>query len=53
LIAAMPQFQIDFLTEYTDEALLGELRRIATLLPIGDPFTKAAYGQYSLKAAAG
>ena len=27
----MPRFEIDFLTEYTDEALLVELRRIATL----------------------
>ena len=43
----MPRFEIDFLTEYTDEALLGELRRIATLLPAGEPLTKTAYQRHS------
>ena len=39
----MARFEIDFLTDYTDEALLGELRRIAALLPVGEPLTKTAY----------
>jgi hypothetical protein len=43
----MPRFEIDFLTEYTDEALLGELRRIAALLPAGEPLTKTAYQRHS------
>src|SRR5437899_157346 len=47
----MPQFEIDFLTEYTDEALLGELRRIAGLLSSGEPLTKTAYKLYSPRVA--
>lgn len=47
----MPRFKIDFLTEYTDEALLGELRRIAALLPAGEPLTKTTYERHSPKAA--
>lgn len=47
----MPRFEIDFLTEYTDEALLGELRRIAALLPVGEPLTKTAYERHSPKVA--
>jgi hypothetical protein len=43
----MPRFEIDFLTEYTDEALLGELRRIAALLPVGELLTKTAYQRHS------
>jgi hypothetical protein len=39
----MARFEIDFLTEYTDEALLDELRRVASSLPRGEPLTKAAY----------
>lgn len=45
------RFEIDFLTEYTDEALLAELRRVAVLLPSGEPLTKTVYGQYSPKVA--
>ena len=47
----MPRFEIDFLTEYTDEALLNELRRIAALLPVGEPLTKPAYKRYSPRVA--
>jgi hypothetical protein len=47
----MPRFEIAFLTEYTDEALLNELRRIAALLPDGEPLTKPAYKRYSPKVA--
>jgi hypothetical protein len=36
-------------SEYTDEALLGEIRRIAALLPVGARLTKTAYERYSPK----
>lgn len=45
----MARFEIQFLTEYTDEALLEELHRIAAFLPEGTPLTKTAYEQYSPK----
>ena len=45
----MSRYEIDFLPEYTDEALLGELRRIAALLPAGEPLTKTALRQHSPK----
>src|ERR1017187_3967764 len=48
----MARFEIDFLTEYSDEALLGELRRIAALLPEGEPLTKTAFERLSPKVAA-
>jgi hypothetical protein len=47
----MPRFEIDFLTEYTDEAFLGELRRIAALLPVGESLTTTAYERHSPKVA--
>lgn len=47
----MARFEFDFLTEYTDEAILGELRRIAALLPVGEPLTKTAYERLSPKVA--
>ena len=47
----MPRFEIDFLTEYTDEALLDELRRIAALLPDGARLTVTAYQGYSPRVA--
>jgi hypothetical protein len=47
----MPRFEFDFLTEYTDEAILGELRRVASLLPVGEPLTKTAYERLSPKVA--
>ena len=47
----MPRFEIDFLMEYTDEALLGELRRISAMLAEGEPLTKTAYTQHSPKVA--
>jgi hypothetical protein len=45
------RYEIDFLTEYTDEALLDELRRIAALLPVGQSLTKTAYERHSAKVA--
>jgi len=47
----MPRYELAFLTEYTDEALLDELRRIAPLLPVGKPLTKTAYKLHSPKVA--
>src|ERR1035441_10086621 len=42
----MPRFEIDFLTEYTDEALLDELRRISVVL--GEhPLTQVAFTKAS------
>lgn len=43
----MPRFEIDFLTEYTDEALLNELRRVAGLLADGELLTKPTYKRHS------
>lgn len=44
----MPRFEIDFLTEYTDEALLDELRRISVVL--GErPLTQVAFTETSGK----
>lgn len=45
----MSRFEINFLDDYTDEALLGELRRIAAFVPDGESLTKAKYGQHSPK----
>jgi len=39
----MAKFEIDFLEDYTDNALLNEIRRVATLLPDGGPLTRRAY----------
>lgn len=47
----MSRYEIDFLPEYTDEALLDELRRIAASLPAGEPLTKTAYKRYAPKVA--
>lgn len=47
----MPRFEIGFLTDYTDEALLGELCRISAMLSEGEPLTKTAYKQHSPKVA--
>jgi hypothetical protein len=45
----MSHYEIDFLPEYTDEALLDELRRVAALLPAGEPLTKAVCKRHGLK----
>jgi hypothetical protein len=45
----MARFEINFLDDYTDEALLDELRRIAALVPEGGPLTKTAYERQSPK----
>lgn len=47
----MGRYQIDFLEEYTDEALLDELRRVASLLPEGSPLTQTAYEELSARVA--
>jgi hypothetical protein len=47
----MGRFEVDFLEEYTDEALLNELRRIATLLPAGTPLTKPQYKRFNPRVA--
>ncbi|MFZ0301076.1 MAG: hypothetical protein WAL75_00260 [Terracidiphilus sp.] len=39
----MAKYEINFLDDYTDEALLDELRRIAALVPEGEALTTAAY----------
>lgn len=43
------KFEIDFLAEYSDEALLDELRRIAMLVPIGEPLTAARFKEFNPK----
>lgn len=45
----MARFEIDFLSEYTDEALLDELRRIAGLLTVDEPLTIGTFKRYSPK----
>jgi hypothetical protein len=42
----MDRFDITFLDSYTDEALLAELRRVASLIPSG-PLTRAVFEQFS------
>jgi hypothetical protein len=39
------KFEIDFLLDYSDDALLDELRRIASIVPLSAPITKTAYGK--------
>ncbi len=41
----MARFEIDFLTDYSDEALIDELRRVAALLPAGQRLTQSSYGK--------
>lgn len=43
----MTRFEIDFLAEYTDDAIISELRRVAEHLPVGQSLTKSAYRSYS------
>lgn len=51
----MPQstnkFEIDFLTDYTDEAILAEIRRVACLAPANQPLTVSGFNQLSPKVA--
>jgi hypothetical protein len=49
--AKLPKFEIDFLDDYTNEALLGEIRRIAALLPVGGSLTRTAWGRHCPKVA--
>jgi hypothetical protein len=46
----MGRYEIDFLEEYTDEALVAELRRIAVLLPSGKRLTQETYEKLSGRA---
>ncbi len=46
----MRRFEVDFLDEYTDEALIAELRRIAALLQPGQPLTQTEYKRLSGRA---
>lgn len=46
----MHRYEIDFLEDYTDEALTAELRRVAALLPAGQRLTQATYKQLSGRA---
>ncbi len=46
----MRRFEVDFLDEYTDEALIAELRRIAALLQPGQPLTQMEYERLSGRA---
>jgi hypothetical protein len=45
----MARFEINFLDNYSAEALLGELRRIAALIPEGKSLTKTVYARHSPK----
>jgi HNH endonuclease/Homing endonuclease associated repeat len=47
----MGSFSIDFLDEYTDEALLGELKRVASIAPQG-PLTRKVFQSCQPKASA-
>lgn len=47
----MPRFETSFLDDYTDDALLDELRRIAALIPAGEPLTKTVYKRHSPRVA--
>jgi len=51
VVTVVARFEIDFLSEYTDDATIDELRRISALLPSGEPLTKTAYRRYSPKVA--
>lgn len=51
LQASTPRFEIDFLPEYTDDALLEEIRRVAALLPEGKVLTKPEFQRHSPRAA--
>ncbi len=47
----MQRFEISFLDDYTDESLLDEIRRVAALIPAGEPLTKTLYQRHSPKVA--
>lgn len=48
----MSRYEIDFLPDNTDGALLDELRRIAELLPRDEPLTKTAFRRFGAKVSA-
>ncbi len=43
----MPSFEVEFLPEYTDEAVLDEMRRVAGLISPGQPLTKAVFVEHA------
>ncbi len=50
-ISGAMKFETDFLANHSDESLLDELRRISSLLPVGESLTTTAYYRLNPKVA--